>query len=516
MSERPSRLCDHRFVLLAAICLVAVAVRLHGIHLSLWFDELCTYWSVDGGLGEITERSLATNHLPTFSYLAWLSVGCLGKSEIAVRLPSLLAGVLLVPVVFVTARRITGSRGAALLAAFLAATDSLCIMFGTTAREYSFVQLVSLIHIAAFWELMSAPSGRRRLAFVATLVAMFYLHITSVAIVMGEIAFYAAMLCRRGKSRYRPGQFLADLVVAGLLCTPVLPYVLVMAGKRHAMDVVLEHSFQLQDILILYPIHVYIVYPLLAAGFVCFALRSAGAQPGERPTGRAEALAFLGCLFFVPSVVLWIVSRAGIAPLFHVWYTTPLIVLPILASALVWSWIPGRAGRVVFALVAVGLMQASEGPVRRYLAGQVSARPQKEDWKDAMAYLNANDSDAALPLFIRAGFCETDDDLAREPPGSLARRLLTEPFVCMYPLEHPQRPIRALSYNGSLADEQQVAEVRRAGGAWFLVKTSPRHAERIAQRAIDRLRQEGMDLEVADMLANEHVALFRLRDASSQ
>ena len=516
MSERASRFCRHPSVLLAAICLVAVAVRLHGIHLSLWFDELCTYWSVDGGLSRITERSLSTNHLPTFSYLVWLSVGCLGKSELAIRLPSVLAGVLLVPAVFATAKRITGSRGAALLAALLVATDNLCIMFGATAREYSFVQLVSLLHIAAFWELISAPSGRRRLAFVATLVAMFYLHITSVVIVMGEIAFYAAMVCRRGKTPYRPTRFLSDLVVAGLLCTPVLPYVLAMAGKRHAMDVVLEHSFQLQDILILYPVHVYIVYPLLAAGFVCFALRSADAQPGERPAGRAEALAFLGCLFFVPSVVLWVVSRAGIAPLFHVWYTTPLIVLPILASALVWSWIPGRAGRVVFALVAVGLMQASEGPVRRYLAGQVSARLQKEDWKDAMAYLNANDSDAALPLFIRAGFCETDDDLAHQPADGLARRLLTEPFVCMYPLKHNQRPIRSLTFDGSLADERQVTEIRRAGGAWFLVKTSPSRAERMARRAIDRLRKQGTELEQSDMLAYEHVAVFRLREPSSR
>src|SRR5205807_8031978 len=125
---------------------VGLALRVVHVHESLWLDELETTWIVADGWASIPARALQWNCPPAYYYLVWASLKGLGANEVAARLTSLLAGVLLIPVAYVVARRVCQSTAAGLLAAVLVATDGLCIHYAASARVYSWIQLVSVIH----------------------------------------------------------------------------------------------------------------------------------------------------------------------------------------------------------------------------------------------------------------------------------------------------------------------------------------------------------------------------------
>src|SRR4051794_14964681 len=96
---------DWPLVTAVGIGVVALALRIPPLGDSLWLDELHTAWCAIGPLDEVASRAALGNQSPVFFGLEWLLVGVVGESEVALRLPSLLAGTLLPLAVFLLARR---------------------------------------------------------------------------------------------------------------------------------------------------------------------------------------------------------------------------------------------------------------------------------------------------------------------------------------------------------------------------------------------------------------------------
>ncbi|HEY5188845.1 MAG TPA: glycosyltransferase family 39 protein, partial [Solirubrobacteraceae bacterium] len=110
-------------LVLAAVCALGLAVRLASFGDSLFGDELSAFSIVAGhGFGRMMH--LLNGHStelnpPLFFILAWASVKLLGLSAASLKLASLIAGTLTIPMVFVLGRRVSGSA-AGLVAAALA------------------------------------------------------------------------------------------------------------------------------------------------------------------------------------------------------------------------------------------------------------------------------------------------------------------------------------------------------------------------------------------------------------
>ena len=93
-------------------CRVADARRA-GRRRLFWFDELWTVWIVRApSAGELARRIGADVHPPLYYALAWLWTRAFGLSEVALRLPSLIAAVAAVAIL-VTGLKQYGSTGAA-------------------------------------------------------------------------------------------------------------------------------------------------------------------------------------------------------------------------------------------------------------------------------------------------------------------------------------------------------------------------------------------------------------------
>src|SRR3954471_21702326 len=145
-SRAVARLGDRR-VLLAGIVLLALACRLAGVGDRLSADEGYS-WLVASAPdpGAFLELLARYENTPPLLYLL-LSPLPLHDDEVWLRLPSLLAGVATVPVLYAAVRALLGTR-AALLSALALAVAPYAVSFSNYARGFS---LCVLGLVVALW-----------------------------------------------------------------------------------------------------------------------------------------------------------------------------------------------------------------------------------------------------------------------------------------------------------------------------------------------------------------------------
>jgi mannosyltransferase len=160
---------------LAALTLLAAALRLSTLDLqSFWYDEAFTPIHVLHPSLWATLRSVVhTENTPPLWYLlAWADARVLGTGEVALRLPSALAGIATVPVAWAIGGELEGptARGVALprvacVCAALMAVNPLFVWYSQEARAYGLFVLMGALATLCFLRALSDPSPRRMAAF---------------------------------------------------------------------------------------------------------------------------------------------------------------------------------------------------------------------------------------------------------------------------------------------------------------------------------------------------------------
>lgn len=135
-----------RVVLLAVVALASI-LRLYGLtRESLWNDELSTMSRLLPGVlsEEYWAKILKDCHPPGYLLLmsGWTAI--FGNGEVALRLPSALAGLLTPLATFFLGRKVYGSRGG-LAAAILCAVSPMLILYSQEARSYAIVTLLTVV-----------------------------------------------------------------------------------------------------------------------------------------------------------------------------------------------------------------------------------------------------------------------------------------------------------------------------------------------------------------------------------
>jgi len=149
--------------LLFWILLVALAFRLLPLNQSLWLDEAINVVNArDHSFTHlITNYALGDFHPPAFHPILHIWIRLFGDSEIAVRLPSLIFGLLTITITFFIGRLTSPSKSITLfhlrlnlrhLPAILLATSGLHLYYSTEARMYS---LAAFATSAAIYCLLS-------------------------------------------------------------------------------------------------------------------------------------------------------------------------------------------------------------------------------------------------------------------------------------------------------------------------------------------------------------------------
>lgn len=170
---------------LAGVVLLGLGLRLAFLNAEgFWFDEFCTWRQMQMPLDAMMEDLvIADVHPPLYQLflLAWSAL--FGAGEWALRLPSVLFGVLAIGVVYALGAELF-DRLTGLFAAGILATSEFAIHYSQEARSYSLLLLLSGLAAFTWLRRARAPDDRRWWwAFILSAVLLAYTHVFGVLFV---------------------------------------------------------------------------------------------------------------------------------------------------------------------------------------------------------------------------------------------------------------------------------------------------------------------------------------------
>lgn len=203
----------------------------------LWWDEGYSAWFATHSLAQMVRLTAEDIHPPLYYALlhAWTLLA--GAGPVSLRLMSVAIGVAAIPLMYVAAARILGSKRIGLLAAFLLAINSLQVYYSQEVRMYELVALLSLGVLWAAWEVFARADAIRSFssysfirdgrawAYVALVTLALYTQYYTAFLPIG-LTIFAAWHWRRAPKRL-PGWFGLQAISALLY----LPWV-IYAGPR--------------------------------------------------------------------------------------------------------------------------------------------------------------------------------------------------------------------------------------------------------------------------------------------
>ena len=219
-----------RPLLLLLIILLAFGLRVRQLDdMGFWLDEGLTPLRSGYSIPEILTNRITIQdgitkdtHPPLYYLLIHFSRGWFGESDFAYRYPSVLVGLLLIPVLYQLARR-TDEERVALAVALLAAVNPLHIWYAQEARMYTLLTLLAAIATLALWRALTGRHQFRWLALYLLFSGLgFYTHYTTLFLMAAQAPFWIWVLWRKGHRRLLIG----FAVLGVLMIMPMFPMII--------------------------------------------------------------------------------------------------------------------------------------------------------------------------------------------------------------------------------------------------------------------------------------------------
>lgn len=351
---------------------------------SLWVDETTTAWTVGGSFGQMLDRSVEFQSMPpTYFIVAWVARQAGGSSEIALRLPSIVAMGLATYAIYRLGRRLFDAE-TGLIAAIVLATWNAGAHLATDARPYA---LGVLAFIAATLALVRwVDDGRTRdgVAYLLMAALVLYVHYILAPVLVAHVVY---LWLRRDDLPSRRA-LVVGAAAFGLVLVPIVPIVLATLGHRDALSLGMQGPGQV--LLVILPPE---VLAALAAGiaFVAGRCRVDTDLAPRDPAGLAMAAVWAAA----PPVALFVISLvigAGVLGPQHVTISAPAIAL--IAAWGVRHLAPLQARRIV--VVSMVFVSVLLGAFQRQYT---------DDWRGAVAYANGLATDGSAVL-VRSGLVQ--------------------------------------------------------------------------------------------------------------
>lgn len=202
---------------------------------SFWTDEGLTPLRASYTIPDILSNRVViqegvTNdtHPPFFFLIIHITRQFFGESDFAYRYPSLLAGVLLVPLLAQVGRRMRGIW-LGLVVAGLTAINPLQIWYANEARMYTTAVLLVTAASYILWRTIQNTTTKKvttnglirpLLTYIFLAGLAFYTHYTAAFLIAGQGLFWLLILWKQGYRRLLGGMVLLGLLIAA----PLVPY----------------------------------------------------------------------------------------------------------------------------------------------------------------------------------------------------------------------------------------------------------------------------------------------------
>lgn len=209
----------------AALTFVGLFIRL-GAGRSIWLDEAIAISQARMPFDEmLTALRFGDVHPPLHSAILWLTVRVIGSGELAVRLPSMVAGTLLIPLLYAMGRDLYGRRTGLVAAAFGTFAPFL-VWYSQEARMYALFMLFGLTAVWAQIRILRTDRRGPWILYVVATALLLWTHYFGLLQVVMQQAVFAVGAWRRHRE-HRAGPFLRRWIAANFLVAlailPMLP-----------------------------------------------------------------------------------------------------------------------------------------------------------------------------------------------------------------------------------------------------------------------------------------------------
>ena len=351
---------------------------------SLWVDETTTAWTVDTSFGEMLDRSVEFQSMPpTYFMIAWVARQVGGTSEIALRVPSVIAMALATYLLYRLGRRLFDAETGLIAAVVLATTNSGAHL-ATDARPYA---IGVLAFIAATLSLVRWVDDRRTrdgLAYVILAALVVYVHYILAPVLIAHVVY---VWIRRHELSLR--SIVVVGAALGLLLLPLIPIVLATLDERDALSLGMQSVGAV--LLVILPPE---VLAAMAAGFAVVAgrLRLDTDVSARDPAGLPMVWVWAAAPPIVLFAISWVIGAGVLGPQ-HITISAPAIAL--LAAWAIRHLAPSQVRRiVVVSMVIVSLILGA------------SHRQYTDDWRGAVEYANGLVTDTSTPVLVRSGLVQ--------------------------------------------------------------------------------------------------------------
>jgi uncharacterized membrane protein len=318
---------------------------------SLWMDEIAAVYIAQYPLHDIIFTTPETfYHPPLYPSLLNIFIGLFGNSRLAWSLPTVLAGILSVWLLYDITRRVS-ERRVAFWVGIVAACSPYLIFLSQEVFDYMMLMFMALLA----WDVLLAclQSGKRRLWIVWGLICVlgFYTHFLMGMAILAQ--FIVFVLWKR-KPRSAWWGLISAGVVAFLLYLPFLYRAVFMLSRRSAEIGLWGAPVTLSDIVKkLFGVIYYQLSGFYFSNLNWDKLAAVFTEP-------ANLLLFIGLILFPVALILW--GMGGWKRLDH---RFKLVLLPTLLLPLLMLVYPGVSARqfvimspALFMLLGAGIVQA--------------------------------------------------------------------------------------------------------------------------------------------------------------
>jgi uncharacterized membrane protein len=335
-------------LILAALTLVGLGLRL-AVTRGIWLDEAISIHQARLSLHDLFRTLYYGDRQPPLHDLVlWFTIRVFGHGEFAVRLHSLIAGTLVIPVLYELGRELYDRRTGLVAAAF-AAVSPVLIWYSQEVRMYEFVALFGLLALLMQLRVIRNASMLNWVGYILATAALLWSHYFGLVVIAVQQLVFIAVLVHR----MRNGQPVKRLALgfaysAAVLAMQLVPLLVFAVHQYHSTNGAAGSPSGTYDLLSFYAVLANMAWALW----------------GYQPDATTVLLAAMWPLFLLGSLVL--LGRGGSRQTMTLAATAlALVVLLIIASLFDQSLFEVRNFLILVPLVLLLVARLVTGWIRK-------------------------------------------------------------------------------------------------------------------------------------------------------
>ena len=212
-------------LVLGGLILAGLALRL-AVPRGIWLDEAISIHQARLSLHDLFHNLYNGDRQPPLYHLTlWLTIRAFGHGEFAVRLPSLIAGTLVIPALYELGRELYDRRTGLIAAAF-AAVSPVLIWYSQEVRMYEYVALFGVLALLTQLRVIRRGTMLNWAAYILATAALLWSHYFGLLLIaVQQIVFVAVLVYRRRNGQPVKALALGFAYSAAVLVMQLVPLV---------------------------------------------------------------------------------------------------------------------------------------------------------------------------------------------------------------------------------------------------------------------------------------------------